>query len=217
MIVVARKMLEEAMAPGYWQRAMSRRRLLKVGTTAGASLVGLSFLSCGGGSSNSTGTGAKLQGLIVTPEDTTKQAKRGGIYQSVVPNDETNLDPFTTTRGAGSGGVEVAAYQKLLREKESIGSVKTQTFEGDAAESYELSADGLQLTAKLRPNNKFDPRPPTNSRALTAQDVVFSWQKLLAGSTYASVLSNEKDPGAPIQSVQATDNLTVVYKMAFPW
>ena len=70
------------------------------------------------GGDGGSGTSNKKQGLFSEPEDTTKQAKRGGTYGHFNANDETNLDPFTTPRGAGQGGFERPGYQKLLREKE---------------------------------------------------------------------------------------------------
>jgi peptide/nickel transport system substrate-binding protein len=203
------------MSESYWTRQLTRRRALR-GAALGSGAAALILAGCGGGDGGS-GTSTKKQGLFSDPEDTTKQAKRGGTYAHFNANDETNLDPFTTPRGAGQGGFERPGYQKLLREKEFAGGSKSQVFEGDAAESYELSDGGLKLVAKLRPNNKFDPRPPTNGRVLNAQDVVYSWNKLVSSSTYASVLAYAKDPAVPIESVTATDDRTVVYKMAFPW
>src|SRR5664279_4862252 len=97
------------MAP-YWQRRMSRRRALKTATTSMVAGAGAMLIACGSSSGNSAGSSAsknqQLQGKISVASDSTSQAKRGGIYQSVVNTDETNLDPFTTSRGAGSGGVE---------------------------------------------------------------------------------------------------------------
>jgi ABC-type transport system substrate-binding protein len=45
----------------------------------------------------------------------------------------------------------------------------------DAA-SWEISPDGLTYTFKLRPNLKFDPRPPTNGRIMNSADVKWSWE-----------------------------------------
>lgn len=202
------------MRQSYWDRQVSRRRAVQGIAAISAGLAAVAVAGCGGGSGGGT---AKQKGLITEPEDSTRQAKRGGIYGFYNVTDETNLDPFTTPRGAGQGGFERPGYQKLLREKEFVGGTKVQVFEGDAAESYELTDGGLRLTAKLRPNNKFDPRPPTNGRIMNAQDVVYSWNKLVASSTYASVLAYAKDPAVPIESVTAVDDRTVVYKMAFPW
>lgn len=181
------------------------------GTSLG--LTTLSLLGCGGEDSEEP----KQQGLITNPEDTSNQAQHGGIFADHAVGDETNLDPISTIRGAGTGGIETAGYQKLLREKEFPGGTKSQVFEGDAAESYELADGGLRLIAKLRPNNRFDPRAPTNGRVLNAQDVAYSWDKMVEVNTYASTLANKKDPAVPIESVTAIDSRTVVYKMAFPW
>ena len=51
------------------------------------------------------------------------------------------------------------------------------SFEGDMAESWELSPDHLTLTFKLRQGVKWDSRAPTNGRLWDAQDVVKSWEK----------------------------------------
>ena len=201
------------MGTNYWTKTVSRRRAMRGAALVGAGLLAPSILSCG-----SDGGGEPQTGLISEPGDTTGQAKRGGIHQSFAAQDEANIDPFTTSRGGGRGGAESPGYQKLLREKAVAGGTTTQTFIGDAAESYELADGGLRLVAKLRPNNKFDPRPPTNGRAMNAQDVVYSWNRLEAQSTYASVLSYKRSEGAaPIESVTAVDDRTVVYRMAFPW
>ena len=204
------------MRASYWERRINRRQALRGIAAAGAGAASLALLSCGGGGGEEE---TRIdRGNITAPVDTTKQAKRGGVYMDYAEGDETNLDPFTTSRGAGSGGFELPAYQKLLREKPEVGGSKTQTFVGDAAESFELTDGGLRLVAKIRPNNKFDPRPPTSGRAMTAKDVAYSWDRLEAQSTYASVLSYKRSEGAaPVESVTAVDDRTVVYKMAFPW
>src|SRR6185436_14019157 len=98
--------------------------------------------------------------------------------QLAVPGDETTLDVLATSRGAGYGGPGAPAYSRLLKEKEFFGKPKSPEFVGDAAESWELSPDGRQMTLKLRGDVKFDPRPPVNGRVLDADDVVFSWNKL---------------------------------------
>ena len=62
-------------------------------------MLSVETLSEGGGGSD--GEEQDNSGRISKPANTSDQAKRGGIYQYVVNTDETNLDPFTTTRGAG--------------------------------------------------------------------------------------------------------------------
>jgi len=88
--------------------------------------------------------------------------------------------------------------------------------EGDLAESWEVAPDGLQVTFKLRPEAKFDPRPPTSGRAVDSGDVLFSWKKFSELSSFRSDLSNAASNAAPIQSMSAPDARTVVVKLAFP-
>jgi len=81
----------------------------------------------------------------------------------------------------------------------------------------ELSGDGLQLTFKLRPNVKLDPRAPTNGRTFDSDDWVYSWKKFVATAPQAGELSAEKAKGAPILSWENPDKNTVVLKMAYPY
>src|SRR5690242_19679315 len=128
------------MSENYWQRRLTRRRVIKGAATTGAGAAALALIACGGsGGKKSQPESQANSDLNAKPQDTSAQAKRGGIYQTFNAGDETTFDPFTTSRGAGQGGFEVPGYQKLLREKESAGGTKTQVFEGDAAESYELT------------------------------------------------------------------------------
>ena len=199
----------------YWQKRLSRRRIMQAGALAGTSAAAMALLGCssGGGSKDDI---AKVSNFA-EPKDTSKTAKKGGIYKSIAAQDEATLDPLTTIRGAGAGGIEVYAYQKLLREKAQAYGPKATEYEGDFAESYELGDGGLRLTLKIRPNLKWDQRAPTNSRQATADDVIYSWNKVAAQSPYRTQLDNKADPTAGVESVTKIDNLTVQFKMAFPW
>lgn len=200
--------------PGYWQRRLTRRRVLATGA-AGSGLLALTVIGCGGGGSGEDESAALSN--VTQPKDTSKDAKKGGVYQVSVNGDETTLDALASSRGAGFGGPGLPAYSRILGEKESIGRPKTSEIIGDAAESWELSPDNLKLTVKLKPNVKFDPRPPTNGRVVDADDVVFSLNKFFAQSPYASQLSYERDPSSPVESISKIDARTVQYKLAFPW
>ncbi|MGE0059213.1 MAG: ABC transporter substrate-binding protein [Dehalococcoidia bacterium] len=198
---------------GYWQRRLTRRRVL-AGSAGGTGLLALTILGCGG--DDSGGSGEKVTSRVTAPRNLTAEAKRGGIFQGMVATDETTLDPLASSRGGGAGGPALPAYGRMLQEKPSIGT-PVQKIEGDIAESWELSADNLSLTMKIRADAKFDPRPPTNGRNVTAEDVVFSLNKFFAQSPYASQLSYKVDPTSPVESVEAIDARTVKYKLAFPW
>ena len=204
------------MSSSYWQRVtanrVSRRRALMGSLSiAGASAL---LLACGGGEESA---GLKREGRISLAEDTSKQAKRGGIYQQDLDDDEGNLDPLSTGRGNG-GAWAPLAYSRPLTEKAQFGGTETPVHVGDLAESYEVQDGGLRLVMKLRPNAKWDARAPTNSRAVDTDDVLYSWDRYVKLSPFAAKLSYTASKGAaPIESVERIDARTYAYKMAFPW
>ena len=222
---------------GYWTRTLrrriSRRRALSVGAAGTMSALFLS--ACGdddsggsstggtagttGSTSSGGGTGASSQptsapSLVSEPVDTTSEATRGGVLNLI--GGEPNSFDFTAGSGAPNYGVH--AYSRL---------VKYETFKypepalakaaPDAATSWEVSPDGLTFTYKLRQGMKFDPRPPTNGRDMTTEDVVFSWDRFAELSSFRSTMVNAIDPEAPVESVTAPDESTIVAKLAFPY
>jgi ABC-type transport system substrate-binding protein len=126
-------------------------------------------------------------------------------------------DPLTGGRVIANGD-SAHVYSRLLRYKTGTReNLPSGEVEGDAATSWEVSGDGLQVTFKLRPNMKFDARPPTSGRALNADDVKFSWDRFTALSAYTTDLDNSQNPGAPVASLTTPDAETVVLKLAFPY
>src|SRR5205823_11780075 len=83
--------------------------------------------------------------------------------------------------------------------------------------SWETSPDGLTVTYKLRPNLKYDPRPPTNGKAMTSADVKYAWDLFATKGSGRSNLVNDADPDAPVLSMTAPDAGTVVFKLAFQY
>jgi ABC-type transport system substrate-binding protein len=94
--------------------------------------------------------------------------------------------------------------------------VPEQIPEPEFAESSEMSPDGLTATFKLR-GMKYDDRPPTNGRVSNAEDVVYSWKRFEDTNGRAPELSNNKHPDAPVTSVEAVDEQTVIWHLAFPF
>ena len=180
---------------------------------AGAGALALSLVGCGGGGDEG---GSDSSGLITVPKDTTKDATRGGILKSYISSDTRHFDPLS----GGSSQIffhSMHTYSRLLRYK--LGNNDDQLTgetEPDAASSAEISPDGLEVVFKLRPDVKFDPRPPTNSRVMDAQDVVFSWNRFVTLSTSRGDMSNEASKTAPVLSAEAIDRQTVKFKLAFP-
>jgi ABC-type transport system substrate-binding protein len=197
----------------YWLRTVSRRRVLKTGVALSGSAAALALLSCGGGDTKTK----DASGLLSDPVDTTARAKPGGIYEQYTPNDTPSLDPIGSNAGAAvTHGMFV--YSRLVRYRTAKFPNRADgSVDPDAAASWEVSPDGLQYTFKIRPNLKYDPRPPTNNRAMTSADVKFSWGRYSTLNAERDVLTNSISPDAPIISVDTPDAQTVTMKLAFPY
>lgn len=204
------------MSRSYWtatmERRFSRRRLLAA-SSAVAGAAGI-LAACGGGSKDGSAKGSSLVGEV---SDTTSKAVKGGTWQSYVSSDTPGMDPMTNPAStvppvANFAISRLFKYKLGTRETPPTGEV-----EGDAVTSWEIAPDGLQVTFKLRQGMKFDQRPPTNGKLLTAEDVLYSWKQFETLSGTRTALANRADPGAPILSMTAPDSSTVVTKLAFPY
>jgi ABC-type transport system substrate-binding protein len=200
----------------YWSRVaksrLSRRRALAAtgATAAGAALLA----ACGGGDSGGEG-GEEASGLVAKLEDTTKQAKRGGVLKTTNPADPPHFDPQLLTLPAAMATSLI--YNKLLRIKPGILEQSDGTIEGDMVESWEFSPDKTTLTMRLRPDIGTPPsQAPLNGRNLDSSDVVFSWNRWKTSGTNRSDLVNEVNPAAPVLSLTAPDARTLVIKLKEP-
>jgi peptide/nickel transport system substrate-binding protein len=188
---------------------LNRRRLM---AASSASLVSAAFLAaCGGGDD---GGGGDSSSLVTKNTDTTKTAQKGGTLGYFQNADPQNFDPYFARSSSIRTYSAYPLYQRLLGWK--VGPVDNlpSEFVGDAAESFELAPDGLTMTFKLRSNNKFDARPPTNSRAMTSDDVKWSWEAYGAGANSTNLdMMRDKNKNAPIERLEFPDKNTVVAKM----
>ncbi len=208
----------------YWRSfqnsRLTRRRALGGALAAGSAAAALSMVGCGGG--NDSGGAAKEEakgsGLTYTPVDTTDKAKAGGDYKSVLATDVVTLDPLSAATFNTLDIVAAFTYPRMLQfSLVKYPNSNTGQVEGQLAESYELSADKLQITFKIRQGMKWDPKAPTSSRAIDARDVVFSWNKFAQVSPLRPDFAySTTNPTAPVESVSAPDDKTVVFKLHQP-
>jgi peptide/nickel transport system substrate-binding protein len=186
------------------------------GTLGGLSgAAALSLIGCGGGEEG--GVAGDASGLLGRSEDTTKSAQAGGAWPSAYTEDIVTMDPIVNQASPTFPQLN-PVYSQLL--KAGVGVDKrpgAEAIVGDAAESYELSPDATILTLKLRPNLKFDPRPPTNGRVVDSADVRWSWDRFVSVGAAGGDLAKSRNPNAPIESIETPDARTVVFKMAFPY
>jgi len=196
----------------YWERILksrlNRRRVLAAsGATALAATIAA---ACGGDDSDSSG---RSSSLLTVPQDTSDKAVPGGVFPTSDDVDLATADPH---RAPGLIPLEklLSAYDFLVKYGKGTEG-RNGPITGDAAESWEFSPDGLTLTFKMRPNHRFDQRPPTSGRAMTAADVKYSWERFLGISVFGGDVRPTAD--SPIASLNAPDDKTVVIKLNFPY
>jgi peptide/nickel transport system substrate-binding protein len=128
--------------------------------------------------------------------------------------DLVSFDVMDTT-SAGSTP-KTAVYNRLLRQAPGYLEPPAVAFEGDLAQSWEFSPDGLTMTLKLRPIAKFHDIPPVNGHEVEAEDIVKSWERFVEVGTINTRYANSVNPNAPIVSLEAIDAKTVRLNLAFP-
>ena len=227
----------------YWDkvlaRRVSRRRALGV---SGAAAAGVLLAACdlvGGSEEKATPTATvRRQGgdggsaratpqpnLLWQPVDTTDMAKRGGTWKaagSTGPQsfDIYDFDPFSQTI-ANTVGTKLV-YLKPARKRDP------DKFDvaGDLAQDWEIAEDRLTYTFHLNPDKKFGPlsssfhegAPDTiANRVIDSEDVMFSWERFLATSPNSTEFAHELNSAAPIVSLEAPDEHTVVMKLDKPY
>jgi peptide/nickel transport system substrate-binding protein len=203
------------MEKSYWSATLNRRirRRRALGMAGGAAAAAALLAACGGGDSGD-GDGGGAGGIVSEPEDTTSQAKRGGIMKDRAFADPPTLDITTPNNPATPYTHDV--YSGLVAF--IPGKFKPSENEPgpDLAESWEYSPDGLQITLKIRQGVKWHNKPPLNGRALDVDDVVFAWNRFASKASGRVNVANSANPDAPIMSLTSTDSRTVVIKLKEP-
>jgi ABC-type transport system substrate-binding protein len=151
--------------------------------------------------------------LLSTISDESSNAIKGGTMLGYHPLTLVTYDPFFP---GGHIRIVRRVYNQLWRISDGVGEPTDGEPEGDLVESWEMSPDNLTLTAKLHPKAKFPDVAPFNGRALTAQDVLSSWDFFLERGNRRSELANSINASAPITSFEAPDDHTIVINMAQP-
>lgn len=129
------------------------------------------------------------------------QPKYGGILRAGMQTDPVGLDPHTTNATATRNMLE-NVYDTLVMFNSSGLIVPA------LAESWSSSEDGLVWTFNLREGVRFH-----NGTAMTAADVVFSINRIKD----PEVASPRSGDFAVVESVEALDDLTVVFTLARPF
>jgi peptide/nickel transport system substrate-binding protein len=139
------------------------------------------------------------------------QGKPGGtIVIRWYTGDPPDLDPYlnVTFRAQEFAGF---FYSRLLKFDSGPGiGPNAFTPVPDLAESYQISQDGLTYTFKLRANAKWQAKPPLNGRAVTADDVLYSFNRFRQ-------VSPQKTNFDMVKEVKVVDPTTVTFTLNAPF
>lgn len=194
----------------YWKRKISRRRILGAGAAGVAGSTGLLLVGCGDDDdddSNGNGGGTTGGDERITPVGSTpssEQPRQGGILRPMTIVSQ-NLDPHRTTATISFGRI----YNNLMRF-----SIKEPglTEGGLAEDSPEIAPDGVTVTFKIRPEAKWQNKAPVNGRAVTAEDVKLSYERIMD----PNIVSPRAGLLANVESIEAIDDSTVQFKLKSP-
>ncbi len=141
--------------------------------------------------------------LLVGPSGLSAQSSPNTGDAIVVSSigDASRLLPILVS-DASSGEIAGLLFNGLLKYNERLEIV------GDLAESWTVSEDGLTMTFRLRPNIRWH-----DGAALTAEDVRFTYQKLIDPSVRTPFSSNYE----LIESVEVVDPLTIRVRYKEPF
>lgn len=140
------------------------------------------------------------------PATAVPQPQRGGtLVVRFWTGDPPDLDPYLNTSFRSQ---EFAGffYSRLL--KFDVGSnITPNAFipSGDLAEKWDVSRDGLTYTFYLRKNAKWQNKLPLNGRAVTADDVIWSYNRFIKDAVQKSVLTSI------VKEVKKVDDNTVQF------
>lgn len=175
-----------------------RRRALGAGAAVVVSVLALT--ACAGGDDTSAAGTSSADG------DGTKQPLVISLDSSV---DLLDAQAWRTPAAMVATGSLVEQLIEQTYAEDGIVRTGDGGFEGALAESWETSADGLTTTFHLRDGLAFADGSP-----LTAQDVVWSYQRSLLGPGYVKALL--PFAGVPTaDDVTAPDDSTVVVTSTF--
>jgi peptide/nickel transport system substrate-binding protein len=182
---------------------IGRRRLLQA-SAAGAGVAAMVAAGCGTKTTKSTTSGASGAA----------QQKRGGVL-ALSDNFQRGFDPHVLqATDTGSFGM---FYSTLIRS-----NPKTNELEPDLATKWE-SASPTELVFTLAPNIKWHDKPPVSGRALTADDILFSFKRLqtddprfINRAYFASIDKMEAPDKQTIKLTLKSPDVTQLSNLAVP-
>lgn len=116
-----------------------------------------------------------------------EEPRYGGTLKMGVMSDPKDFAP-TLAKTSGAGAFQCNVYSKLIRVVRGPNTALGMGFEGDLAESWELSSDGLELTFHLRENVTWsDGTPFTSADAKFTYDTHWNSEDIIGRPSAVSI------------------------------
>lgn len=171
-------------------KASLSRRTFLTGSAVAAAAAGLSLYGCGGGNTAETPS---------APADTAGEAAKGGTLTGAMAYTSTNVNPI-----GNSSALMLAATWHVFEGLYDLDLHTYKTYNALAGGEPVKVSDTVYEVA-LRDGAKF-----SNGTAVTAADVVNSFELNMADATYGAFLSF-------IDSVAAKDDTTITFTLKYPF
>lgn len=198
---------------------MGRRAVLR--GAAGASGLAAAFaIACGGdsddegssSSSSGSGSGAGSTTAQGTPNPEVAGAKRGGTFNIDQSDEPISMDNHRSET-PGSAQAANLSYNHLLRRWEDFVKDPGKVFiDSELAQTWE-QVDNLTYKFSLVQNAKWHDVAPVNGRALKAEDVKYSLERMKGTDPELRTRSAME----PIDKIETPDDRTVVVKTKEPF
>ena len=186
----------------------TRRRLIGAGAGVG---LGASLAACGGRGKGPSSTNSTAKA--------TSSPKPGGQMNVPLLKDLSDFDP--SGHASGDQALFEMAYDRLLDAKRAPDVKYTDLVLAPVLAQRWETPDGQTFTFHLQPGVKFADLPPVNGRALSAEDVKWSFEYLSRSGQFkndkALPPAGAASDFAGLDSVETPDSATVVAHFSAPY
>ncbi len=181
------------------RRVINRRAFLRSSAGAGVGAAAIGLVGCG--DDDDDDEAATATATAGTATAAAAKPKYGGTLRHNQPTGVApHLDPHTSSL-TGAGNFSFMIYNSLLRLR-----VKDQLPEPGLAATMPEQPDKTTFIFKLRPGVKFHNRPPVNGRVVTAEDVVFTFERIRTPNDPTFINRSHMET---VDKIEAVDGLTV--------
>lgn len=182
---------------------LDRRRLLVSGAGVAAGAAALVSVGCGDDTAKTP-----TPTPVVDQSTPVPQRKAGGVLRTLAGPVGPLPDPHQTKTASESLMWQWAGNLLVRFSRDAPYAI-----EADLAQALpEISADGLTLTFKIRPEAKWQNRAPVNARVVTSEDVKTSFERIKALGVKSPRAGNYTN----VDSITTPDPQTVQFKLKSP-